>query len=98
METKALFLIFEHTPDGWRYASLINSPYSYPQIEAERIARNMSAVMPTRLYSVQHGGESSPYFWMGNDSRLLPTTKQRNKPPFIAVYRDRINPQCPYAR
>jgi hypothetical protein len=29
MHTKALFPIYEHTSDGWRYANPVNSPYSY---------------------------------------------------------------------
>ena len=75
MQTKALFLIFELAPAGWRYASLINSPYSYPQIEAERIARNMSAVMPTRLYSVQHGGKIVSLFLDGQ--RFTPASEDK---------------------
>lgn len=65
MQTKALFLIFEHTPTGWRYANPVNSAYSYPQIEAERVARNMSVLMPSRLYSVQNGGKILALFLDG---------------------------------
>jgi hypothetical protein len=73
MHTKALFLIFEQTPGGWRYASPVNSPYSYPRVEAERVARNMSALMPTRLYSVQHAGKILALFLDGQ--RFMPASE-----------------------
>jgi hypothetical protein len=75
MQTKALFLIFEHTPDGWRYAHLVNSPFGYPQMEAERVARNMSALMPMRLYSVQHGRRILSLFLDGQ--RFTPVSEDK---------------------
>lgn len=76
MQTKALFLIFEHTPTGWRYANPVNSAYSYPQIEAERVARNMSVLMPSRLYSVQNGGRILSLFLDGQ--RYTPAPLEDN--------------------
>ena len=75
MQTKALFLIFEHTSTGWRYSNPVNSVYSYPQMEAERVARNMSVLMPSRLYSVQHGGKIISLFLDGQ--RFTPASEDK---------------------
>ena len=73
MQTKVMFLIFEHTPEGWRYASVVNSAFGFPRIEAERVAKNISVLMPKRLYSVQNAGKIIALFL--NGQRYMPASE-----------------------